>query len=553
MGDVIIKTLIYLCCLVFFMVSGFSYADSLIPLTQAFEIDKGSTYNGQFFISSRKISMFVAGVDSANVSFQLPDGTSINQSNATDYGFDWKDEISSIDDETLVTISSDSAVSGTYFFAAKARTEEGASFSVLETPGLQYKSILGNPSKNISSNTAIAYSVILYHEAQPALEATVNIDIFDSLGNTTSQLTLKDDGQYPDDLKDDGVYTSISKFSVAGNYNALIQVKWNNHNGRSTESISVAKLDIQMSGQYSVNKVDSDGDGLINKVILTFEELTPRTEGEYSITAEITDADGNSITQTSLISESESTLDMGFDVEIFDSLKSQPWKVSSINIWKGAQILGLWTDLGELNIDTNKFERDPLIVTGIADDRGVDSNNDGLFETLEVDITIDTEVSGSYVVSADLRSLDRTTLAGADISIDLNTGINTITFEFMGSNIGGSNENGPYQLANFLIYPNFSSNVTLSQLIALVGETGSYSCREFIGCGADMEAEVIRIAASLCVKLQQNLLKKLNKISVTEIKYPVLAKKQLEALYHRAQALEKSGACSAINNVKGDS
>lgn len=546
------KNIIYLCCLVVSMISGFSYADSLIPLTQVFKIDKESTYNGEFLISSSNVSMLVAGADSENVTFQLPDGTLINQGNATDYGFDWKDRVSLTDDEVVVEISSDSAVSGTYSFTVNARTEE-ASFSVLETPGLQYKSILGEPSKNIPPNTTVGYSVILYYESKPALDATVNIDIFDSLGNTTSQLILKDDGQYPDIVQNDGVYTAVTNFAASGDYHSLIQVKWNNHNGRITESISVAKSDIEMSGQYSVNEVDSDGDGLTNNVILTFEEHSPRTDGEYSITAKITDADGNSITKTSLISESESTLDVDFDVKMFDSLKSQPWKISSINIWKGARILGLWTDLGELNIDTDKFERDPLIVTGIVDSRGVDSDNDGLFETLEVDIIIDTEVSGSYGISADLSSMGRTTLAGDGISkIDLNAGTNTITLEFMGSSIGGSNEDGPYQLANFLIYPNFRSNLRLSRLIDLVGETESYSCSEFVGCSSDMEAEVIRIASSLCVKLEQNLLKKLNKISVIEKKHPDTAEKQLEALYHRAQALEKSGTCPPTNNWKGD-
>ena len=547
------KTFVYVCCLVNSMVSSISYAGSLIPLTQVFQIEKGSTFNGQFSISSSNVSVFVTGVDSENTVLRLPDGTLINQGNATAYGFNWEYEISTVTNETLVTITSESATNGVYSFTVNARADEKASFSVLENPGLQYKAILGESSKQITPNFIVPYSVILYHAGAPALRATVNIDIFDSLENATSQLTLKDDGQYPDHLQNDGVYTSITNFGASGDYNSLIQVEWNNHNGRITESISVAKSGIEMSAQYSVNEVDSDGDGLTNNVILTFEELSQRTDGEYSITAEITDADGNRITETSLISESKSTLDVNFDVEIFDSLKSQPWKISSINIWKGAQMLGLWTDLGEFNIDTDKFERDPVIVTGISDERGIDSDVDGLFEILEVDIIIDTEVSGSYGISADLRTLDGTTLAGDGISkIALSAGTNTITLEFLGSNIGGSNEDGPYQLANFLIYPNFNSNSTLSQLIALVGETKFYSCSEFAGCGSDMEAEVIRIASSLCVKSQQNLLKKLNKISVIAKKHPDVAEKQLEALYHRAQALEKSGACPPTNNWKGD-
>jgi hypothetical protein len=554
MGGSKMKIFSYISGLIVATVSITSQALPLIPMVQVFQTEKNGSISEQFLISNDSFSAFVTGANSCDIILTLPNGTSINESNASNYGINWSIDTSDINNEYLITIGSDSAITGTFAFTVKARDQEKAGFSVLEEPSLQYRAIIGNPSQPITPNTEIPFSVILYYAGFPATGATINVGVLDSMGTTVRQLTLKDDGQTPDLSAGDGVYTTLTNLDKTGDYKTVINANWNNHRGRVYEAFSVSEKDVSVSGQFNVKLVDSDNNGLINNVVLTFEELQPRLPGTYSVTAEIKDASGTSVTETALVNQPETPLSVTFDVKKLKTLSAQPWHVSSLNIWKGPKVLGVWNDLGELNIDISHFERDPLIVKDIVGDRGIDSDADGLFDKLEIDVSIDTLVSGNYGISADLRSTSDNTLIGSTgiSQLSLNAGINTVKLQFMGSNIGGSGKDGPYKLTNFLIYPNFNTSAQLAQLVALVGETSAYSCSQFIGCNSSMENEVIRIANGLCEKQGYQLLAKLKLIQAIANKHPDVAEKQLEGLYQRAKAIERSGSCPPAEGWSGD-
>ena len=547
------KIFSYISGLIIIIVSMTSQALPLIPMAQIFQTEVSSSTSGQFLITNDSFSAFVTGANSSDITLRLPNGTLINETNANNHGINWTVDTSEINNESIVEISSNTAITGTFAFNVTARNQEKAGFSVLENPSLQYRAIIGNPLQPIGPNTAIPFSVILFYAGFPATGATMNVDIFDAMGNSARQLILKDDGQAPDLSAGDGVYTTLTNLDKTGDYKTLVHANWNNHQGRVYETFTVSEKDISVSGQFNVGLIDSDNDNLINNVLLTFAELQPRSPGIYSVTAEIKDALGASITETSLIDQPENSLAVNFDVKKLKTLGAQPWHVTSLNIWKGPKILGLWNDLGELKIDVNNFERDPLIVGKIADDSGIDSDADGLFDKLTIDVPIDTQVSGNYGISADLRSANNTLIGSAGISqINLSAGTNTITLQFMGSDIGGIGEDGPYKLTNFLIYPNFKTNDKLSQLISLVGETKSYSCSQFVGCNSDMASEITRIANGLCEKQGHELLAKLKSILAIGNKHPDVAEKQLEGLYKRAKAIERSGSCPPANGWSGD-
>ncbi|WP_299810294.1 choice-of-anchor X domain-containing protein [uncultured Shewanella sp.] len=543
----------YLCFLVITIHTNMSQAVPLLPMTQVYQLENGDTLNEQFLVSSTSFTVFVTGANSEDVVLTLPNGTSINETNSSSYNISWITESNVTNDNTLITIKSDTAVTGTYFIAVQARTDELSGVSVLESPGLKYRAIVGEPSKGIAPNTMVPFSVVLYHEGAPAIGATITVDLIDSTGGVVGHLILKDDGQSPDVSLGDGVYSVLTSFNSADTYQAKITANWNNKQGKVSESIFVSPTYISISGQYSVSTVDLDNDGLFNSVLLTFEELAPRIPGEYSITAEIKDASGNSVIETSLIEQAESPLAVTIGVDELKKLQAQPWQVTTMYIWKGARTLGLWSDLGVLTVDPSKFEREPLIVDGISNDYGVDNDGDGFYERLVVDVSIDTEVAGFYGASADLRSPTKAIIGEAGHSkIYLSAGVNSVSFAFLGASIGGNGEDGPYSLTNFLIYPNFNSTEDLTELVAMVGETNAYACSQIVGCGIGVEAEIIRIANTLCSKLKRRLLNKLNRIKSFENKNPDKAETQLYKLYSQALDWEADGTCLEPENSPVD-
>lgn len=110
----------------------------------------------------------------------------------------------------------------------------------------------------------------------------------------------------------------------------------------------------------------------------------------------------------------------------------------------------------------------------------------------------------------------------------------------------------PYQVSNFLIYPNFDSQMTLAKWTELVGDTSNYTCNQFPGCDSDRESEIQRIAGIMCRTSADQIKARLNQIKALENQQPEVAERQLQALYNEAVILEKSGACLPSKGMSGD-
>jgi hypothetical protein len=91
-------------------------------------------------------------------------------------------------------------------------------------------------------------------------------------------------------------------------------------------------------------------------------------------------------------------------------------------------------------------------LTGAGKAFGIDRNGNGLFDLLEIDLDIDVDFSGSYDASVSLMDRNNHEIGFASGTIDLDSGLNTVTITFDGARIGANGLDGPYTLANLIAF-----------------------------------------------------------------------------------------------------
>ncbi|MDV2081191.1 choice-of-anchor X domain-containing protein [Marinobacter xestospongiae] len=487
-----------------------AHATNMLPMPQTFLTKTNGVLPDSFHVESPKASILATNTQSAKLTITLPNGDAMATGNA-------------------------------------------AILPVTEQPGLQFFPFAGVPGEVIEAHEYFAVAMALGTDGGAALAATVSADLIDSAGNVVSTVTLNDEGVSPDKEADDGIYTSVASISQAGDYLARFRVSWNGHQGVVYQPLVIASTGLGLTGNFTTSAIDSNNNGLIEAVELTFEESGVREAGAYNLNVTITDSDGGRISSGGLFSGPSASLSAIFGIEDLNKLGARPWIVSKASMMRDFDLLGSLHDIGTLDIDPDTFERPPMVIHGISGNEGIDDDGDGLYERLNVNIEVITQAAGDYAVSSDLRSSNQGRVSDDSIpNLHLTKGRNTITLSFLGGDIGRAGANGPYQVSNFLIYPNFDSQMTLAKWTELVGDTSNYTCNQFPGCDSDRESEIQRIAGIMCRTSADQIKARLNQIKALENQQPEVAERQLQALYNEAVILEKSGACLPSKGMSGD-
>lgn len=116
-------------------------------------------------------------------------------------------------------------------------------------------------------------------------------------------------------------------------------------------------------------------------------------------------------------------------------------------------------------------------LTGVSGDRGLDTNGNGLFDQLEVDVAVEVTGAGSYTWSARLEDIDGTEIGFNSRSGSLAVGTGTITLVFGGDQIGANGAAGPYYLRGLLVSGPNGANLIAED----VGQTSDYAAEAFEG------------------------------------------------------------------------
>jgi hypothetical protein len=116
-----------------------------------------------------------------------------------------------------------------------------------------------------------------------------------------------------------------------------------------------------------------------------------------------------------------------------------------------------------------------IMLTGGSTDRGVDTDGNGLFDELRVEVEVELARADFYEWRARLVGVNGTEVDSDSRQAHIDAGIATIHFIFDGRKIGERGVDGPYSLKGFLMFGRSGVSVVLSDL----AETRGYAATEF--------------------------------------------------------------------------
>ncbi len=328
----------------------------------------------------------------------------------------------------------------------------------------------------------------------PLVGATVTSIIFRPDG-TSEMLILYDDGVHGDGASADGVYGNSFAGSQYGTY--LLSVKATGvvnalpFSRTAISHIQFGSGTARVSGAFSDRGVDSDGDGLYNTLQVDVP-VQVTTAGEYAVFAELRSATGGVLAYsnaTAALASGQHKLTLNFSgEEIWANGGNGRFTLAAL------RLDDMGADDGPLQIDfkpaphttanytRDQFQHAAVGLTGVTHDHAVDTNGNGKYDELVVEVEVDLATAGDYSWSG--RLIDG---AGQELGTDegevmLDPGLRTITFHFNGNAIGASRHHGPYFLVDLYLWGDGGFVNTPS-----AATTAFYNYRQFEGAPATVE------------------------------------------------------------------
>ena len=132
----------------------------------------------------------------------------------------------------------------------------------------------------------------------------------------------------------------------------------------------------------------------------------------------------------------------------------------------------------------------PIVLTGVSNDYGIDTDGNGKFDLLRVDVEVALASSDVYTWSARLVDGNGTELGFSTTQASLTAGLRNLQFVFDGEAIGENGVDGPYFVKGLLIYGRGGANLVSVD----VAETAAYPVTAFEGA-ADVVPPQIEVSA----------------------------------------------------------
>ncbi len=193
--------------------------------------------------------------------------------------------------------------------------------------------------------------------------------------------------------------------------------------------------------------LDTDGDGRFNHLVVDVS-LNVSEAGTYSIDGFLRNANYSLTLSTS----NETSLSAGVQtVQLFytgsninASGADGPYTVNIDLTDVGTFILldsGTHITAAYSHLD---FEEPPVELLPPHSDLGLDTDTDGLFDFLVVDVSVNVTENDTYVFQGTLHDANWTLIVSASNTTDLGLGAQAVQLQFMGSAINASGIDGPY-------------------------------------------------------------------------------------------------------------
>lgn len=308
-------------------------------------------------------------------------------------------------------------------------------------------------------------------KGQPVVISTTVADDLPITGATvTATVTAPDQSSQSvslaEDSPPDGGYTGTYTPTLEGSYQVRVTAAGVNSEGTSFSRLSTTSFQAssaaRLTGSFNSMAYDTNGDGLYNNLTLT-ATVAVTDSGQYRLSGDLTMTDTNQTlvaSSSSVYSLSSGTisLTLPFDgKQIASALYDGAYQVHDLSLTR------VLTDeelaLSSYNTVTTTqvysrdiWQRDNVLLAGAATDYGEDTNNNGLYEYLDVVVPVDIRDAGTYSITANLDSITGTVATAYTSTVGVVSGTNQLLLRFNGGAIATSGIDGPYSVTDLVVW-----------------------------------------------------------------------------------------------------
>lgn len=310
--------------------------------------------------------------------------------------------------------------------------------------------------------TPISLMAVLENTAGPIPGATVVAQIALPDG-TVREVTLSDgtgpaagDGIYDGTLTDTtqpGIYRVrfTATRAAGGGYAAFSREDF----GIATVSRSNSSL----TGTFSDTGLDSNGNGLFDELLVRLD-INITDPGTFRVLGRLSDGAGNELVANAVatLGSGVSQVVLHFDGStLFRNAVNGPYSLSLVRLAEDGEndLLPVEEQTGVYATTAyafTQFEHGALFLTGNGSADGADIDGNGLFDQLNVGIGVQVETASFYQWTARLLDGNGKEIDFQSGDASFPAGESFMTFAFDGHKIGMNGVNGPYVVADLLLF-----------------------------------------------------------------------------------------------------
>jgi len=339
------------------------------------------------------------------------------------------------------------------------------------------------------NSESVVITANLRKDDEPIKDASV-LAVLAVENTVIDTMLLFDDGTHGDPIADDGQYVNtFSNTTQGGRYDVVFDARKESpevFNRVCAIDFTVSRSSSQISGDIDEAAIDTDDDKLFDLLRMNVA-LDITAAGDYLLTGQLLDDQERQIGSAAI----ETTLTAGtcflpldFDGEsIYESRSDGPYFLSHlalIEVDTSEFLTVASTENAHVTESYSRwdFQGPGVFVGGVASDQGLDSDNDGLYDTLEVCIDIEVSVDDYYEWAVNIADSLGNVISWGFGADSLSAGPQFICTKVTGSKIGASGIDGPYAVAGVLVRGSDPRNSTTTEVVGL---SAGYLSSEFEG------------------------------------------------------------------------
>lgn len=292
---------------------------------------------------------------------------------------------------------------------------------------------------------------------QPIIKATI------TRFNKQKIVNFHDDGTNGDARAGDGVFTASIKATEPGKFQFSVNIEGKNSQGNffwrtASTNFNVIRDTARLLGSFSDRALDTNGDGLFDKIGVS-PAIQVLEAGEYFIRVTLTASNGESIFSNLRVHLPTGKVNPEV---IFDSQDIKEY----LKVNGSYQVIEVFIErdsyspndrlvnLGNTkNYRIEQLQRDAIVLkSNNVKAVGIDINNNGKFDFLDVTVPVNFLYKGDYKWSASLATKNRTVIDIASSSGSFDVGNANLKLRFNGSKIGNAKLELPYIIQGFIVY-----------------------------------------------------------------------------------------------------